>query len=171
MIRELYEKAGMLHGHHCPGLAIGVRAGFEANRILEIESRGHHLYCIAEGRACHLDGVQMAFGATMGNGNLELKDMGKTAFNFYDRHSGKSVRLILRALPDDMSRDEMKVFILEAPFDEVFIRSETSLVAPPDIYKPVGSGKCSVCGESCKEPYLRFLNGAPVCLVCEEKFR
>ncbi len=118
--------------------------------------------------ACHLDGVQMTFGATMGNGNLELKDMGKTAFNFYDRHSGKSMRLILRASPDDMSRDEMKNFILEAPFDEVFIRSETSLAAPPDIYKPVGSGKCSVCGESCKEPYLRFLNGVPVCLACEK---
>lgn len=113
----------------------------------------------------------MAFGATVGNGNLELKDMGKTAFNFYDRHSGKSVRLILKALPDDMSRDEMKIFILEAPFDEVFIRSETSLAAPPDVYKPVGSGKCSLCGESCRETHLRILNGEPVCMTCEEKTR
>ena len=32
-IHELYLKAGELHGHYCPGLAIGVRAGAEALRI------------------------------------------------------------------------------------------------------------------------------------------
>ncbi len=171
MIRELYEKAGVLHGHYCPGLAIGVRAGFEARRILDIKSAGHHLYCIAEGRACYLDGVQVVFGTTLGNGNLEIKDMGKSAFNFYDRESSKSVRLSVKAWPDGMSRDEMKDYILTAPFDEIFVQSETSLTAPPDVYKPVGSGKCSLCGESCKETHLRILNGEPVCMTCEEKTR
>lgn len=171
MIRELYEKAGVLHGHYCPGLAIGVRAGFEANRILNIESRGHHLYCIAEGRACFLDGIQTTFGTTLGNGNFEICDMGKSAFNFYDRKSGKSVRLCVQAWPDGMSRNEMKDYILTAPFEKIFTQSETSLPAPPDIYKPVPSGKCSVCGESCKETHLRILNGEPVCPACEEKSR
>ena len=33
MIKELYEKAGELHGHYCPGLAIGVRAAAAASAI------------------------------------------------------------------------------------------------------------------------------------------
>lgn len=171
MIHELYERAGLLHGHYCPGLAIGVRAGFEANRILDVKNKGHHLYCIAEGRACYLDGVQMVFGTSMGNGNLELRDMGKTAFNFYDRESGKSVRLLVKAWPEGMSRDEMKNYILDSPFEEIFAQHETSITPPPDKFKPSGSGKCSICGESCREPYLRILNGEPVCISCEEKAR
>ena len=84
-IHELYLKAGELHGHYCPGLAIGVRAGAEALRILEVEKKGFNLYCIAENRACYQDGIQMVFGTTLGDGNLELRQRGKTAFNFYDR--------------------------------------------------------------------------------------
>ena len=93
MIHELYQKAGELHGHYCPGLAIGVRAAFEALRILKVENiHSHSLYCIAESRACFQDGIQVVFGTTLGNGNLELRDRGKTAFNFYDRAKGKNVR-------------------------------------------------------------------------------
>ena len=60
MIHELYQKAGELHGHYCPGLAIGVRAAFEALRILKVENiHSHSLYCIAESRACFQDGIQV----------------------------------------------------------------------------------------------------------------
>ena len=71
MIKELYEKAGELHGHYCPGLAIGVRAAAAALDILSPEKKGKNLYCIAEGRACYLDGIQVVFGTTVGNGRLE----------------------------------------------------------------------------------------------------
>ena len=39
MIKELYEKAGELHGHYCPGLAIGVRAAAAALDILSPEKK------------------------------------------------------------------------------------------------------------------------------------
>lgn len=67
MIKELYKKAGELHGHYCPGLAIGVRAAAEALEILKPSKKAHNLCCIAENRACYLDGIQMIFGTTMGN--------------------------------------------------------------------------------------------------------
>ena len=98
-IHELFQKAGELHGHYCPGLAIGVRAGAEALRLLEVEKKGFNLYCIAENRACYQDGIQMVFGTTLGDGNLELRQRGKTAFNFYDRDTGKSVRLVMSDWP------------------------------------------------------------------------
>ena len=79
MIHDLYQKAGELHGHYCPGLAIGVRAAFEALRILNVKEKGTGLTCIAESRACYIDGIQMVFGVSWGKGNLEIRDRGKTA--------------------------------------------------------------------------------------------
>ena len=46
-IHELFEAAGNLHGHLCPGLAIGVRAAAEAGGLLHGELR-----CAIESRAC-----------------------------------------------------------------------------------------------------------------------
>ena len=168
MIHELYQKAGILHGHYCPGLAIGVRAGAEALRILETERGGHSLYCIAENRACYQDGIQMVFGTTPGNGNLELRQRGKTAFNFYDRATGKSVRLAAKSWPEGMSRDEMTEFILTAPLDEVFAQTPVHFEAPENRFVRKPSRICSRCGESCSEPFLRVRDGEIVCLDCGE---
>jgi len=168
MINELYKKAGELHGHYCPGLAIGVRAAVEANRILELESKGHGLYCISENRACYMDGIQMLFGATLGNGNLEVRPRGKTAFNFYDRDNNKSVRLVAKKWPEDLSRDELSQFILNAPFDQVFAQTEVHFNAPANVFKRPKEIKCAKCGEMCAEPFIRVNDGEMICLDCFE---
>ena len=167
-IHELYKKAGELHGHTCPGLAIGVRAAFEALRLLETERGGHGLCCIAESRACYQDGIQSVFGTTLGNGGLELRDRGKTAFNFYDRASGKSVRLILQPMPEGLSREESIEFLLTAPFERVFRQTETRFPPPADTFRRVPSLRCARCGEECREPFLRVQNGEIVCLDCAQ---
>lgn len=77
-IHELFEAAGNLHGHLCPGLAIGVRAAAEAGGLLHGELR-----CAIESRACWADGFQSVLGATVGNGMLCLRETGKPVFNFY----------------------------------------------------------------------------------------
>ena len=133
MIKELYEKASELHGHYCPGLAIGVRAAAAALDILSPEKKKTNLYCIAESRACYLDGIQVVFGTTVGNGRLEVRDSDEAAFNFYDRESGKSVRLAAAAMPAGLSRDEKRDFILTAPLDEVFTQTPVRFEAPPDL--------------------------------------
>ena len=68
-IHEAYQKAGELHGHYCPGLAIGVRAAWEGRRALGEGS----LSVMAERSACWLDGMSLV-GATIGNGKLLMKD-------------------------------------------------------------------------------------------------
>ena len=157
MIYELYRKAGELHGHYCPGLAIGVRAAAEALRILEVEDiHSKSLYCIAESRACYQDGIQVVFGTTLGNGTLELRDRGKTAFNFYDREKGRGVRLVLKSQPEGMSREESTEFILTAPFDSCGSATVKSSVltawrnhknrqkqVPPDLIR--SGGTCFMC--------------------------
>ena len=135
MIHDLYQKAGELHGHTCPGLAIGVRAAYEALRILDVKEKGTGLTCIAESRACYIDGIQAVFGTTLGNGNLEIRDRGKTAFNFYDRSTGSSVRLVDQDWPQGLSKAEMIEFLLSAPFEQVFDQTEVRFEAPPDTFK------------------------------------
>ncbi len=129
-IKELYKKAGDLHGHYCPGLAVGVRAAAEALNILNVERGIRGLYCIAEQRACYLDGIQSVFGTTMGNKNIELRETGDTAFNFYDRAGGQSVRLFVKPQPEGLTREEKTDFILTAAFDDVFERTPVRFAAP-----------------------------------------
>ncbi len=171
MIHELYRKAGELHGHYCPGLAIGVRAAQEALRILNVEEDIHSksLYCIAESRACFQDGIQVVFGTTLGNGTLELRDRGKTAFNFYDREKGRNVRLVMKDLPEGMSREESAEYILTAPFDRVFRQTDVHFDAPRDSFRRKPGMICPRCGEQCREQFLRVKDGEIVCLDCAEK--
>jgi len=129
-IKELYKKAGDLHGHYCPGLAVGVRAAAEALNILNVERGIRGLYCIAEQRACYLDGIQSVFGTTMGNRNIELRETGDTAFDFYDRAGGQSVRLFVKPQPEGLTREEKTDFILTAAFDDVFERTPVRFAAP-----------------------------------------
>ncbi len=169
MIKDIYLKAAELHGHCCPGLAIGVRAAAEAVELLGVTRRGHHLYCIAESAMCYLDGIQWVFGSTAGNRNLVVRERGKTAFNLYDRASGKSVRLLAKPQPAGLSREEKTDFILTAPFDEVFVKTPVRFIAPPDVHVRHEAVKCPLCGEECAEPFLRVKNGVTICLDCAEK--
>ena len=167
MIHELYKKAGQMHGHFCPGLAIGVRAAAEALRLLEVEDiHGRGLTCIAESRACWQDGIQVVFGTTLGNGNLELRERGKAAFNFYKRD--KSVRLLVKKLPEGLSREEKTEFILTAPFDRVFCQTAVRFDVPKYRSSRRQSMVCPRCGEECREEFLRVRDGALVCLDCAE---
>lgn len=169
MIHEIFQKAGRFHGHTCPGLAIGVRAAVEAIRLLEIKNtHSHSLYCIAENRACYVDGIQTVLGCTLGNGNLEIRLRGKTAFNFYDRKDGKSLRLIAGDCPAGLSREESIEFILTAPLEEVFSVTLVHFQAPPDNFSRKRSAKCARCGEKYNEPFLRIKDGEIVCLDCAE---
>ena len=47
-IHEYYKQAGKFHGHWCPGLAIGVRAAWEAGKALgtRMADRHNHIHAI-----------------------------------------------------------------------------------------------------------------------------
>ena len=132
MIKDMYQKAGELHGHYCPGLAIGVRAAAEALQQLNAARESRSLYCIAEGRACYLDGIQSVFGTTWGNGRLEIRDEGRAAFNFFERDHERALRLSCRTWPEGMSRPELAEFILTAPVEQVFEQTVARYQAPVD---------------------------------------
>ncbi len=104
---ELIQKTISFHGHSCPGLSIGVRAAELA--LLEFGgSEGAELVAVVETDMCGVDAIQFLTGCTYGKGNLIHKDIGKMAFSFYDRKSGKGFRALLRPEADGGIGSELR---------------------------------------------------------------
>ena len=168
-IHEIYKEAGKLHGHYCPGLATGVRAGLTAAEILNVNpEENQELWCIYEKAACFVDGVQWTFNTSTGKGNLIYHPTGKAVFSFYYGKSGKSVRLSLKNLHMDMSKDEMTEYILSADAEELFYIAETRLPCPQ--HKPrVPYGICDCCREETEEDKFIERDGQKFCIDCAEQ--
>ena len=171
-IYSLFEKSAEFHGHQCPGLAIGVRAAVEAQKILGIQhSKDEEIVCVTENDACGVDGIQVILGCSAGKGNLIFRIRGKQAYSFFNRNSGEKVRLILKQLPQMDSREAKQKYILEAPLDEVFEVKKPGYPIPEEA-RLFPSIVCELCEESTAEPYIRLENGKKVCLDCfREYFR
>jgi formylmethanofuran dehydrogenase subunit E len=91
-------KAGELHGHFCPYVALGVRAGYLALTALGIEQNlgMEEVLAIVETNNCFSDGIQVVTGCTFANNALIYRDLGKTAVTVAKR-DGAAVRVALRA--------------------------------------------------------------------------
>lgn len=167
-IHELYQEAGKLHGHYCPGLAIGVRAAVEAKKALDPENVDGSLCCLLERSACWTDGIQSVLGATAGNGKLKLRLTGKPVFNFYNTVSGGTLRLYLRPSPEKMEKDRLIEYFLSAPAEEVFDIARAYMPFPPNAPR-MAEACCSLCGELVQENMLMTKNGRLVCCDCAGK--
>jgi formylmethanofuran dehydrogenase subunit E len=97
-LQGLLSHAQTIHGHLCPGLAFGVKAGHYAMTYLNQESTGmEEVVAIVECNNCFTDGIQVVTGCTFGNNALIYKDLGKTAVTVARRQDGAAVRLVLQA--------------------------------------------------------------------------
>jgi len=102
-LEGLLRQAETIHGHRCPFLALGVKAGQYAMSYLEQESTGmEEVVAIVECNNCFTDGIQVVTGCTFGNNALIFKDLGKTAVTVARRRDGAAVRLVVR--PDFRER-------------------------------------------------------------------
>lgn len=170
MNKELWEKAVAFHGHQCPGLAIGVRACEIAMEKLGLGvSDDESVVCVTENDACGVDGVQAILSCTFGKGNLLYRDTGKQAFSFFERKSGKKIRIVLKPLMGEMSRPERQAFILNSPAEEVFSFGEPAFELP-ETARIFTSIICEVCGEGAPEHKIRIQNGKKVCLDCFKSY-
>lgn len=109
-IAEVLEMAGMLHGHYCPGLALGVKAvecGFSALGIAD-NTGMEEVMAVAECNNCFVDGVQFAAGCSLGNNALVYQDLGKTAVTLYRRTGGEAVRLCVTSFEVEAVSEERR---------------------------------------------------------------
>ena len=97
-LEGLLRKAGELHGHFCPYVALGVRAGYLALTALGIEQNlgMEEVLSIVETNNCFSDGIQVVTGCTFANNALIYRDLGKTGVTVAKR-DGTAVRVALRA--------------------------------------------------------------------------
>ena len=154
------------HGHECGGLTIGYKASQYATALLNLEfSEDEQVVCIAENDACGVDAVQVMLGCSLGKGNLLFHMRGKQAFSFYNRKTGKSVRLVLRPRPEGMSKAESFAYYQSCAPEEMFDVKETTICLPEKA-RLFDSYTCDRCGESTGANWIRFADGKPLCLDC-----
>ncbi|MGM0499074.1 MAG: tRNA (N6-threonylcarbamoyladenosine(37)-N6)-methyltransferase TrmO [Bacillota bacterium] len=123
-LHDLLLKAGELHGHYCPFLALGVLAAADALKSLAADNDGmEDLLAVVETNSCFSDGIQYAAGTTFGNNALIYRDYGKTAVTFIERgNSTKNLRYYLKD-SDFISREYPKAAEL---FEKVIAKRKGS---------------------------------------------
>lgn len=192
--KELLSLGLAFHGHKCPAMPMGLRAGVAALQSLGVDrAKDKELYAISEtgeGHAagCFLDGVMTATGCTFGKGNIEKRHYHKMAFTLIDAKRQKAVRVSLKpaffaaaldgpfvaqrktgVLPQDIDpriTDPLVEKIAGLP-EEQFLAVGSVVDYPFPAKKGIFEAKpCAKCGEIVFADKLRIQGGALVCIPC-----
>lgn len=195
---ELYQAGLLLHGHKCPAMPMGLRAGLAALEALGVQrATDGQLTALVEidrdhCATCYADGVQMATGCTFGKGNIQKLGYGKFVLTLIDNKTRRGVRVVTR--PETIQRSKESEFIehrkqgvpaskidpslstplidaiLSAPADELFvIEAVREYNLPPARPYDFNTVTCAECGEVAVERYARVKNGKIVCIPCADK--
>jgi formylmethanofuran dehydrogenase subunit E len=195
---ELYQAGLLLHGHKCPAMPMGLRAGMAALEALGVERAADgQLTALVEidrdhCATCYADGVQMATGCTLGKGNIEKLGYGKFALTLIENKTGRRVRVVTR--PETIRRSQQSVFIqhrkqgvpasqIEAEIVDPRVEemrnapTEALFLVEPVKVSPVLTSRphdfntliCAECGEVTVERYARVKGGKIVCIPCADK--
>ena len=165
-----WEKCVAFHGHECGGLTIGYKAALYAIELLELEfSDDEQVVCISENDACGVDAIQVLLGCSVGKGNLLFHMRGKQAFSFYNRKTGKSVRLVLKKKPDGMTRAESFHYYQTRIPADLFDVKETTIRLPEEA-RIFDSYTYDCCGESTGANWIRLAGSKKLCLDCYETY-
>lgn len=195
---EKYKIGLALHGHKCPAMPLGLRAGEAAMQVLGVQhSADGGLTALVEidrnhCSTCFADGVQVITGCTFGKGNIRSLGYGKFALTLIDNKTKRSVRVV--ATKEAMRRSQESEFIKErkngvAPskidpalvdplidqvlsdkFENLFIIGQIQKIdIPPMLPHAFDTFTCSECGEVTVERYARVKKGNLVCIPCSEK--
>lgn len=184
------------HGHKCPAMPMGMRAGLAALERLGVERASNkELYCYLEtgpshAMACFGDGVQVATGCTFGKGNVEKLNYGKIAFTLVDIKNKRSVRVCLnpefnaKSLSSEFVGErkkgvepkDIKPEITDHAVENILTIEDEDLLKIEEVknfeFKPKKGTyeweRCSKCGEVVFSTGLRVIGGSHYCIPCSE---
>jgi len=195
-LEELLLKAGELHGHYCPFLALGIMAGQYGIRELgNTPGDMEEMVAIVETNSCFSDGIQYSTGCTFGNNALIYRDYGKTAVtiarrgewavrlyykrdNYIEKNYPDRKRLFDKVVKErngtEEEEKEMKRAWTEIAFDLIHKSVEDLFkvenIRSPNIpdYAPIyDDSYCSLCGEKFMAPKgVESEEGAELCINC-----
>jgi formylmethanofuran dehydrogenase subunit E len=192
---EYFDTAMKFHGHKCPAMPMGLRAGLAAMKALGVErSQDKELFVESEtgkGHAagCFLDGIMTATGCTYGKANIQKLYYSKMAFTLIDMKTGKAVRVSLKpeffekALSSPFVQERKKgvppqnipAAITDPLVDRVLGLSETDFLNISDVFHKdmkKGSGnfdvkRCAKCGEAVfTDKLTKAPDGRMLCIPC-----
>ncbi len=165
-----WEKCVAFHGHECGGLTIGYKAAIYAEKLLDLTfSEDEDVVCISENDACGVDAIQVLLGCSVGKGNLLFHMRGKQAFSFYNRKTGKSVRLVLREKPEGMTREESFAYYQKTEPEDMFDVKKTTICLPEEA-RIFDSYQCECCKEMTGANWIRIAGGKKLCLDCYKTY-
>ena len=195
-LEQLLFKAGSLHGHLCPGLALGVIAGAYGMKEFGLNNDGmEELLAIVETNNCFTDGIQYVSGCTLGNNALIYRDFGKTAVTF-TRRDGHGLRLVTRPDYREFQKEQFPEFAQlfqkvvterkgddqdKLRFKKTAAKTGVALLKIPvghlfkieevkaelPEYAPIhGSVSCQRCRETVMSSRIVSVNGAELCMAC-----
>ncbi len=195
---QYYEVGLLLHGHKCPAMPLGLRAGAAAMVALDVErAKDGQLMALLEigedhCATCFADGVQMITGCTFGKGNIRKLHRGKWGLILIDKERELAVRVVPRAevmkstkespffteyrsqgIPASQVPEEVVAPLIERvmgmPPERLFSISEVFPHEWHDGPHSFESFVCDLCGEMTVEPYGRILGEKRVCIPCHAK--
>ena len=181
------------HGHHCPGVTLGIRACELALSEFE-RAPDEEVVAVVETDMCAVDAIQYLTGCTFGKGNLIHLDHGKSVFTFYRRPDEKGIRISAR--PEVFSEVDEDVIalqkkqvqeglnaeeeerlagaraariqrIMSAPLDKLF-EVKPAQGPIPKKARILESLTCEACGEKTMETRTRRFMGKTLCIPCFE---
>ena len=95
--KAFLKAALQLHGHECPDLILGLRAGAAAMNRLGVErsAEGQLLALVQfpQGRRCFADGVQAITGCTLRKGNVRVEGQGPLSLTLVEQATRRAVRV------------------------------------------------------------------------------
>ncbi len=166
----LWEKCVAFHGHECGGLTIGYKAALLAIKEMGITfSKDEEIVCICENDACGVDAIQVILSCTVGKGNLLFHMTGKSAYSFYDRKSGRSIRLLMKPTPEGMTREKSFGYYQSLAPEDMFQVMPTR-ISLPEKARMFDSYICQCCGEKAGANWIRIQDGKKLCLDCASHY-
>lgn len=196
-LAEFIRCGTLAHGHACPPLVLGVRAGFVAMASLGVgRAADRELFAFVELGSDHYaqgfaDGVQFSTGCTFGKDLIARLPQGKASVRLVDQGGGRAVRVVPR--PEAIATLERSEWfrscsargkfadgcgrLADPVVDDLLRASDEALftvspVFPLRIEYPrprFESVVCDECAENVLASYTREVDGKRLCVACQER--
>ena len=186
------------HGHKCPAMPLGLRAGAAAMNKLGVERAkdGQIIAFVDLGddhcATCYADGLQVIMGTTFGKGNIKKTHKGKWAVTLVDKKKHKAVRVSPKAetmlankqtpffkdyrekgipasnVPAEVV-EPLVIKVMGAPAEMLFNISDIFDYDLKEVPHSFNSYVCEECGEMTVMEYGRVKMDKKVCQDCSVK--
>ena len=193
-VKKLLEMGIKFHGHKCPAMPLGLKAGLAAMKKLGVERASNkELYCLCEtgfshATMCFVDGVQVATGCTFGKSNIEKLNYSKNAITLIDVKKKKAVRVVLnpefqkkglsskfvQMRKEGIEPKDIPSEIIDPIIENIMKQPDEVLFKISEVFDYDFKSKkstfewyeCEECGEIVFSCGVRVKNGKKVCIPC-----